>query len=190
MKKLLKYIGIATAVLVSAVSCNKGDGDAYYGNCFIYIPQATQSGGINNYYNVPSGEGIYTYNYKVTETTVNAIMGVSRSGKQEDKAYSVGIGVDTAKAAEVATLLNEENPGKYEVIKESMYTIPARVEVPAGSYSTTYYIELFKSELSNSLYAGKVLVLYIGLHDPTTYELAKTNTEIAVLIDVDKLKSL
>lgn len=47
MKKILiKCVATATMILLAA-SCGKGDGDAEYGNSFVYIPQATQSGGLN-----------------------------------------------------------------------------------------------------------------------------------------------
>lgn len=50
---ILSVIAAMSAML--AVSCQKGDGEADYGNSLIYIPQATVSAGIDNYYNVPSG---------------------------------------------------------------------------------------------------------------------------------------
>lgn len=51
---ILSVIAAMSAML--AVSCQKGDGEADYGNSLIYIPQATVSAGIDNYYNVPQAE--------------------------------------------------------------------------------------------------------------------------------------
>lgn len=63
---ILSVIAAMSAML--AVSCQKGDGEADYGNSLIYIPQATVSAGIDNYYNVPSGGAENTLNFGTTET--------------------------------------------------------------------------------------------------------------------------
>lgn len=56
MKKTILFATIFLSAFM-ALSCQKGDSEVDYGNSFIYIPQAMVSGGINNYYNVPSGGG-------------------------------------------------------------------------------------------------------------------------------------
>ena len=77
--------------LFALVSCAKGDGDKDYGVEKVYIPQAMADGGISNVYNVPSGEGEYTYNFAIEAETVEVFLGVMRSGKQAGQAFSVDV---------------------------------------------------------------------------------------------------
>ena len=95
---ILSVIAAMSAML--AVSCQKGDGEADYGNSLIYIPQATVSAGIDNYYNVPSGGAENTLNFGTTETDVDIYLGVMLSGKKAGSGFSVNI-VEDSEAYEV-----------------------------------------------------------------------------------------
>lgn len=88
---ILSVIAAMSAML--AVSCQKGDGEADYGNSLIYIPQATVSAGIDNYYNVPSGGAENTLNFGTTETDVD-IHGAKISAEGE---YQLDNVVETLK---------------------------------------------------------------------------------------------
>ena len=58
----LLLLFLAFLMPLSFSSCEKGDGDLDYGEGFIYIAQATLTGGLNNYCTVPSGWGPDTFN--------------------------------------------------------------------------------------------------------------------------------
>lgn len=67
----------------------------------------------------------------------------------------------------------------------SVYTLPSNVKVEAGTNSKTFHLVLAKQALSS--YAGKKLVLCIGLANPSKYELSEKGTVVTVLVDVDAL---
>ena len=78
MRKII--FSVMTVIsLFALASCAKGDGDKDYGVEKVYIPQSMADGGITNVYNVPSGEGEYTYNFQITDETVEVFLGVLRS---------------------------------------------------------------------------------------------------------------
>ena len=184
MNAIIKIL-VAAASLVAVFSCAKGDGDADYGNCLIYFPQATQSGGINNQYNVPSGEGPYTYNFRIEEDRILAMMGVMRSGKAEGSAFSVDIVEDRAASESFVSASGHQ----YMVMPETMFSFPALVSVPDGSYSADFYVEISRAEMTDPAYDSKILVLTLKLQNPTKYELAGNNTVVTLLLDTDKMES-
>ena len=100
---ILSVIAAMSAML--AVSCQKGDGEADYGNSLIYIPQATVSAGIDNYYNVPSGGAENTLNFGTTETDVDIYLGVMLSGKKAGSGFSVNIVEDSEASISAAAAL-------------------------------------------------------------------------------------
>ena len=102
-----------------------------------------------------------------------------RSGKAAGEAFTVDIQTsDEQSAAQAAELGAEAMPA-------SVYTLPSKVSVEAGSYSKTFHLVLAKQALST--YAGKKLVLCIGLANPSKYELSEKGTVVTVLVDVDAL---
>ena len=165
--------------LFALASCAKGDGDKDYGVEKVYIPQAMADGGISNVYNVPSGEGEYTYNFAIEEETVEVYLGVLRSGKQSGNAFTVDIVVNDESTAAMAT--------KYgaDAMDPGMYTLPTEVSVAAGTNSKTFHLSLNKAALKEK--AGKKLVLCVGLASPTKYELNEKASEVTVLVNVDAL---
>ena len=160
-------------------SCGKGDGDKDYGVEKVYIPQSMADGGITNIYNVPSGEGEYTYNFSIEEETVEVFLGVIRSGKQAGEAFSVDIVVNDESTAKQAAALGAE------VMSPSIYTLPSNVSVAAGTNNAKFNLSLNKAGLKAN--AGKKLVLCVALASPTKYELSEKASEVTILVDVDAL---
>lgn len=180
-----KFILLIASLCVLALTACEGDGDADYGFGKIYMPQAVSTGGLNSSYAVPSGGGESTYNFRVEGGSVKIILGVMRSGKLSDgKAYSVDVftsAEDTAAA--VAAFGGEAMP-------EGLYSLPARVAVPGSKTGATFYLDIPAAALSRDEYAGRRLVLSVGVRNPSAYELADTGTKTAVIVDVDALKAL
>ena len=165
--------------LFALASCAKGDGDKLYGVEKVYIPQSMADGGITNVYNVPSGDGEYTYNFSIEDKTVEVYLGVARSGKQSGEAFTVDVVVNReATAAQAAALGAVAMPS-------SIYELPAKVSVDAGTNSATFHLSIRKGVLRN--YVGKKLVLCVGLANPTHYEISEKAAEVTVLVDVNAL---
>lgn len=186
MKMKKKFVlFLASLCMLSFTAC-EGDGDADYGFGKIYMPQALSSGGLNNSYPVPSGDGEYTYNFRVTEKRVKVILGVTRSGKLSDaKSFSVTVYTSEEDSAASA--------GQFggEVMPSDFYEpLPQTVTVQAGKSGETFYLEIPRSELEDPAHAGKKYVLSVGISDPTAYELAETGTKTAVIVNVDELNTV
>lgn len=179
MKKYLIVI-MSVINLFALVSCAKGDGDKLYGVEKIYIPQSMTDGGITNIYNVPSGDGEYTYNFSIEEETVEVFLGVLRSGKQSGEAFTVDIVVNNETTASQAAALGAE------VMSSSIYTLPSNVKVDAGTNQTHFNLSLNKTALKAQ--SGKKLVLCIALANPSKYELSEAAAEVTILVNVDAFK--
>ncbi len=166
--------------LFALASCAKGDGDKEYGVEKVYIPQSMADGGITNIYNVPSGDGEYTYNFSIEDETVEVYLGVIRSGKQSGESFTVDVVVNEETTVAQATALGAE------VMPSELYTLPTQVKVDAGTSGTTFHLSLNKEALKSN--AGKKFVLCIALANPSKYELSENAAEVTVLVDVDALK--
>lgn len=181
MKKII-FALIAACCAWGFTAC-EGDGDADYGFGKIYMPQAVSTGGLNNSYAVPAGSGEHTANYRVENGTLRVILGVTRSGKLSDnRGYSVEV-YASSDAAAAAAFGGVPMPA-------DAYSLPETIQVPAGSYNATFYLDIPAAMLQDAAYAGKKLVLTVGIRNPSAYELAETGTETAVVVDVDAAKAL
>ena len=178
MKKILL---LATICVLAAVSCQKGDGDAEYGIAQVYITQAMTNGTIDNVYAVPGGDDVYTYNFKVEENVVKVFLSVYRSGKLDVDEVTVDVVADDAASAQQATALGAA------IMPQDMYSLPAKVTVPAGQNAVTFYLELQKSALSAA--SGKVYVLCVGVKNPTAFQLYEPASQVIVKLDVDAMKA-
>ena len=180
-----KFILLIASFCAFAFSACEGDGDADYGFGKVYMPQAVSTGGLNNSYAVPSGGGDDTYNFRVANGTVKIVLGIMRSGKLSDKkGYTADVYTSAEDpAAAVAGFGGEAMP-------EGLYSLPATVVVPDGKTGETFYLDISAASLSKDEYAGKKLVLSVGIRNPSAYELADTGTKTAVIVDVDALKAL
>lgn len=181
MKRNIKSILLTALCMVALCGCQKGDGDAEYGNAYVYMPQATLSAGIDNYYRVPSGDGEYTYNFKVTDSKVDVLLGVTRSGKLANENFSVDVQILDTQTADAVTQLG----ASAMVMPASIYTRPSTVSI--DSYESSFALSIDKAALKSAAYDGKTLVVCVGIANPTRYELAKTGTSVTVIVDVDAL---
>ena len=184
------FLAVITAAFWS--SCQKGDGDADYGFAYVYIPQATFTS-LDNTYPVPSGAGKNTYNFKVdtlsdgTPDKINIILGVLRSGKISDaEGFTVNVNVLSEMTNDAIIALDDALP-----LPASMFTIPDKAVVEAGTNSALFYVTVDVNQLTNSMYIGKKLVLAVGISEPTNnFELAKDNTSVVIIIDVDAMLTI
>lgn len=186
MKTLLKdkiLFIVFLFALVVFTGCKEGDGDADYGFAYIYMPQATASGGLNNEYNVPSGGGEYTYNFRVDKESnkLNIMLGVIRSGKVPDSSFSVDV-LPLPGNTHVDASANQM------LLPESMYTLPSTVTVPEGKSNNSFYLSVDINSLKSDTYTGKKLLLTVGIDKPTKFQLSETNTQTLVIIDVDAIR--
>lgn len=166
MKKLFTVLLAASALLM--LSCTKGDGDADYGNTFIYIPQAMADGGLTSDYPVPSGGGQDTYNFRADEEGIHIMLGILRSGKEAGKAFSVSVKATSS-----------DFPS---------YTLPDRVFVDEGHTSATFYLDLPRSVLED--FASQTPSVTVAISDPTNYALSERASSVRVVVDIDALSAL
>lgn len=189
MRKLIKNnlftLVALTAFVLLFTACSKGDGEKNYGLQKIYMPQATTSGGINNHYLVPSGEGSLTYNFIVDKTSskVKVVLGVLCSGTAGTDGFSVDV---KALVSETEQVLGEVEESK--LLPAGSYDLPQSAAVKRGEKSASFYLEVDLDEINDSANDSKKLLLLVGIANPTMYELSDSNTTTLVVIDVDELR--
>ncbi|MCD8029330.1 MAG: DUF1735 domain-containing protein [Bacteroides sp.] len=180
----LFFILILSGLLVAG--CKEGDGDADYGFAYIYMPQATVSGGLNNHYPVPSGAGVSTYNFKEENSQIHIYLGILRSGLISGASgFTVNVSA--------SSILTEEAIASGEIasamaLPAALYTLPDKATVEPGQSSASFFLSVDNSILTDDAYAGKNLVLAVEISNPTQYELSDQNTSVVVVIDVEALK--
>ena len=184
-------LSVLSAIGLIMPSCKEGDGDADYGteDICIYIPQATLGEGINFNYYVPSGAGKNTYNFAAdaANNKLDIILGVIRSGKITDAAgFSVDIVVSTT---ETDILVAEGEIENAMVLPETMYELPNKVAVEANKNNASFFLTVDAQKLLNGSYDGKNLILVVSIANPTNYKLSEKNILVAVIIDVDAVRS-
>lgn len=170
------------------VGCQEGDGNLDYGFGYVYIPQATVSGGLNNHYRIPSGAGSDTYNFREESGKLNIILGVTRSGKISNAAgFTVDVVVSSTLTQEAVSSGSIANA---VALPSSMYEISDKVTVNPGSNYAAFYLSVNINALMDSMYNGKNLVLAVGISNPTKFELSEKNTVVLVVIDVNAVRLL
>ncbi len=175
---------MATLCAALVLAACEGDGDADYGYGYVYMPQAVSTGGLDNSYAVPSGAGEFTYNFRVEEDRVKVILGVLRAGKIEDgRGFTVSVVTSEAASAAAAAQFGGE------VMPASIYALPQAVAVEDGQSGATFYLSIDAAALKSGAYDGRKLVLAVGIENPSAYELAKSGTTTAVVLDVDAMKA-
>lgn len=182
------------AVALSFVfsSCDKSDAKKDYGFPLIYIPQATVTG-LDNTYPIPNGpisqNSTYCCRYNKETSKLEIALGVVRAGYIANaKAFSVNLGEDTeltdAKLAEYSA--KNENA---IALPLDCCSLPEKISVEAGKNSGTCYLgldlkALAKLPLFDTVSKKyKLLVLGLKISNPTEYELAETNTRVAIVLD-------
>jgi hypothetical protein len=166
-------------------ACSKGDGTADYGFTYIYMPQATVSGGLNNNYAVPSGEGEYTYNFKIENGKLEIFLGILRAGDMKGKSFTVDV---TARPDTVQQIVASGSIEHAFAFPNDLYSIPSQVSVKNGESSAAFYMTVPISDLQEASYTGKKLVAAISIANPSRYELSDTNTTTIVVLDVDAIR--
>ncbi len=156
-----------------------------YGDAYIYMPQAISSGGLNNMYAVPSGGGALTYNIKPDNGKINIMLGVSCSGTEQVKDFTVDV---VARNDETNNFISSGTLPNAVALPENTYSLPAQVSV-THSNNATFYLSVDSAMLMNDLsYTGKKLVLAVGISNPTAYTISDNNSITMVVIDVDAIR--
>jgi hypothetical protein len=194
IKHIKQAAFLAVLFMIGAImtGCEKQDSAIDFGFTKIYIPQSTQSGGNNLTYLVPSGISNNTYNFHVDtpNAKVNVFLGVLRTGKQANEAFTVSITTrtDTITTLIAGNLLSvNPNPNKPVVLLSSdTYTLPATVSVPDGSNSANFNLVIDLAKLKAN-YTGKKAALCVALSNPSMYSLNSANSKVVILIDVDSM---
>ena len=186
MRKII-FITIGSLFLLGFFACEKGAGMDDFGFAYIFMPQATVSGGLNNNYAVPSGEGIFTYNFKVdsVKRELQILLGVLRSGDLPSAAYSVDIIARTDTTNQIISGGLIENGIAFP---SSLYSLPQRVDVPADQSGMSFYMSVPTDKLKEDSYTDKYLVLTVGIANPTHFELSATNTSTVVILNVNAIR--
>ena len=165
MRKLFTAL---TACALLAFSCTKGDGDADYGNPYIYIPQAMFDGGLSSDYPVPSGDGATTYNFLSDGESIHILLGVIRSGKEAGQAFTVRVLATSSDFPE--------------------YTLPETVSVAAGSNRASFSLDLPLSVLND--FKDRKPAITVAISNPTAYQLAAQATSVRVVVDINALSDI
>ncbi|HEV2481593.1 MAG TPA: DUF1735 domain-containing protein [Puia sp.] len=186
----IKHFFLCCITLIILAGCEKEASSLDYGTPLIYMPQSTQSSS-NIVYNVPSGFDSATYNYVIDspDNKLNIVLGVLRTGKVANNAFSVAIltNPDTVTAAIAGGSLvgNPDPTDSIVLLPSAAYSLPATVSVPSGSNQATFYLSVDLTQLK--ALGGKKAALAVYLDKPSTYQLSTTNAETIVLIDVNAL---
>lgn len=189
MKKIL--INILVVLAVSALTaCTKGDLQKDLGFPVIYIPQATVTG-LDNSYPVPAGPlSQYTSrNCMIQDGKLSIIIGVMRAGFVSDKkGFSVNLG-ECQSDAERKLAEYEENGVPAMALPAGTYSIPSKIDVPAGQNESTAYVTVDLGALAScrdqivTPDGSKLLVLGLEISNPSEYALADANTSVVLVID-------
>lgn len=187
MRNSIKINGLLLLFMLSAglifTACNEEKME--YGETFIYMPQATTTGGVNTLYNVPSGGGEMTYNFKAQNGKINIILGVARSGTFAGEDFTVDI---VTLKDETDQLVASGQVRNAVAMPEGIYSLPAKITV-TNSSEATFYLSVDSATLINDLsYTGQNMVLAVGIANPTKYELSERNTVVMVILNIDAIR--
>lgn len=185
MKKAIIYIGAAFAAILSLAltGCETGDGDREYGYAYVMMPQSQR---LEGYYPVPGGSEEFTRNFRVENGNVLVFMGVMRSGKVANKAFSVDIVTNDTAVGDF--IYDGIVPGS-EQMPEELYTLPEKVDVASDDNDAQFYLELSGEELMKPALDGKNLLLCVELANPTQFKLSRDTFRTMVVVDVDAIRT-
>lgn len=186
-KNIIKIGSLFAVIMLLAVfinSCDKGYSNASFGYNYIYIPQATVSGGVNLNYPVPKGYDTATYNYQLDSVNhkLNVYLGVSASGQKAGLGYTVNISanIDTTNQ-----IISGGTIANAILLPDSIYTLPTSVTVPAGKNAGSFFLTINSTALKQ--FAGKMALLTVQLSNPTNYQLNTQLNKVVVVINVSNL---
>lgn len=174
-------------IMLFIISCDEVDSEKQWGIAKIYMPQASlQSGGLDNFYYVPSGSNEYNKNYTIDslsgENNINVVLGVYRSGLEELDGYSVNV---VTKADTVNQLISNGVLTNTVLLPEDVYSMPESITVPSGEREAIFYLKINRNTLLNNYpaYSGMSLALAVSITNPTKYELNPDLSTTVVIIE-------
>lgn len=169
------------------MACDGGDGDAEYGFAYLYMPQATSGGGLENNYYVPSGGGSLTANYKIKDQKLEIMLGVLRSGQLSNSAFSVDI---ISRADTTAQIVASGIIPNAVVLKDEQFTLPSKVNVSSDKSGETFYMSVPMDVVKRPEYTGKKLIATVAITNPTQYQLNAKKASTVVIVDVDAIRNV
>jgi hypothetical protein len=187
MKNTIKLIGVILFFSLGYMSCEKGEGLDDYGLAYIYMPQATISGGLNNNYYVPSGDGPYTYNFKIdaSKKELQILLGVLRSGDLSNAGFSVDVIARTDTTNQIIAAGLVENG---VIFPQNGYSLPQKVMVSDDKNAESFYLTVPFDVLKSDVYTDKKMVMTVAIANPSKFELSAVNTNTVVIVDVNAIR--
>lgn len=173
------------ALLGLFLGCEKDDSEADFGEAKIYIPQSLSTGSNLNYL-VPKGLDSASRNYidDLKNDRIHVILGVSRSGKVSNDAFSVNI---ITRPDTIGTLITNNVLTNTVLLPTTMYQLSQSVAVADGKSSEQFLLSITRSQLKAN-FTGKKVALAIAITNPTKYALNPKNDKVIVIVDVNALK--
>ena len=174
MKRAFKNVfsGMVCLVVLSMASCEK-IAHAPQGTANIYFTAA-----IENPYTVPSVVKNYIADKAAKKLRIPVY--ISRSGRQDQKSFTVNITADDSAAKELITEGAVDNT-KAMVAPADVYSMPA--SVVGGKDSSAFEVVFDANKLT--AYLGKLLVLSVRLENPSKYQLNDQLSVLNIVLDVD-----
>lgn len=183
--KNINFLFLLLALGVGLIFTACSEEKLEYGEAFIYMPQATTTGGVNTLYTVPSGGGEMTYNFQSENGKINIILGVMRSATFAGEDFTVDI---VTMKDETDKLIESGQVRNSVPMPDNIYTLPSKVTV-SNSNEAVFYLSVDSATLINDLaYTGQNMVLTVGLANPTKYELADNNTFTNIILNIDAIR--
>lgn len=186
MKSIFNRIFFAGAICMMLVTtgCEKDASDADFGDPMVFMPQARIAALRYNVPNTGIGLDSVTKNFQVTTDSVRIILGIARSGTAATSSYSADVFVNTDTVNQLIT--NGVFPAATSLLLPSdTYTLPASVNVPEGSSGKSFYLAIDRAKLKT--YAGKTVLLAVGVKNPSHYQLNTAINKVIIVINVTAL---
>lgn len=181
MKRSILFLIAFCLAATTFAGCGTGDGDKDYGYPYVLMPQAQR---LEGYYAVPGGVD-RTYNFRVEDGKIKVFLGVLRSGKVANEAFSVSVDTNGTFADD---FIYDRIVPEAEPMPASIYTLPSSVNVPAGTDQAEFYLDVDADAVLEPEYDGKNLVLCIELKNPTVFKLSRESFYTIVVLDVDAIR--
>jgi hypothetical protein len=184
MFKTAFLFAITALFAVTFNSCDKGFSSASFGYNYIYMPQATVSGGLNQNYAVPTGLDSATYNFQIDSINhkLNVYLGVTVSGEQPNTGFKVTVSANNDTTNQIIAVGSVSNA---ILLPDSIYTLPTSVTVPGGKHMASFNLSINSTALK--AYSGKMALLTVQLSNPSNYLLNNTYSKTVVIINVSAL---
>ncbi|HEX5553575.1 MAG TPA: DUF5013 domain-containing protein, partial [Chitinophagaceae bacterium] len=166
------FFSLTCLVVLSMISCEK-IANMPQGTANIYFTAA-----LDNPYLVPSVTKNYIADKEAKKLRIPLY--ISRSGRQDQKSFSVDVTVDES-AAEKLIADGKVDNTKAIVAPADVYSIPA--SATGGKDSSAFEVVFDAGKLN--AYLGKLLVLSVRLGNPSKYKLNDKLAVLNIVLDVD-----